>query len=167
MTEGKEVDDELHNLSEKMALAAVKFSILKPDRTQDLVFDVDRSIETTGDSGIYVLYAYVRTQSILRKRGDKKSAEIDFLAKPGLEGNLVKLLVFFPEVVRRAKEDLSAHHIAQYLLEICSAFNTWYAKEIILDGSEQQNYKLAITESVGVVIKNGLSILGVETVERI
>ena len=167
VTEGKEVGDELRNLSEKMALAAVKFSILKPDRTQDLVFDVDRSIETTGDSGIYVLYAYVRTQSILRKGGDKKSAEIDFLAKPGLEGNLVKLLVFFPEVVKRAKEDLSAHHIAQYLLEICSAFNTWYAKETILDGSKQQNYKLAITESVGVVIKNGLSILGIETVEKI
>ncbi len=165
--EGKEVSNELHRLSEKMALAAVKFSILKPDRTQDIIFDTDQSIETTGDSGIYVLYAYVRIQSILRKGGGKRSAEIDFLTKPGQEGDLVKLLTFFPEVVKRAKEDLSVHHIAQYLLEICSAFNTWYAKETIVDGSEEQNYKLAITESVGVVIKNGLSILGIETVEKI
>ncbi|MDP3982244.1 MAG: arginine--tRNA ligase [bacterium] len=165
--EGKEENDELRDLSEKMALAAVKFSILKPDRTQDIVFDTDQSIETTGDSGVYVLYSYVRTQSILRKGAGKKLTKTNSLARPGQEGNLVKLLMFFPDMVKRAKEDLSAHHIAQYLLEVCSAFNTWYAKETILDESEQQYHKLAITEAVGVVIKNGLSILGIETIEQI
>ena len=63
VTDGKEVSDSLHNLSEKMAVTAVKFSLLKSDRTQDIVFDLDQSIEIKGDSGIYVLYVYVRVQS--------------------------------------------------------------------------------------------------------
>ncbi len=167
VTEGKEDNDTLKNLSEKMALAAVKFSILKPDRTQDLVFDTDRSIETTGDSGIYVLYTYVRTQSILRKKGKGAPTEINVPTKSGSEGGLVRLLMYFPEIVKRAKEDLSAHHIAQYLLEICAAFNTWYAKETVLDGSEDEQYKIAITESVGIVVQHSLSILGIETVDSI
>lgn len=166
-TNEKHKDPEnLEVLSEKLALAAVKFSLLRSERTQDLVFDVDRSIETSGDSGIYVLYAYVRTQSILRKKLDRS----EFVHSPteeGQEGDLVKLLMFFPEVVSRSREDLSVHHIAQYLLEVCSAFGTWYGKEVILDGSDREDYKLAITECVGITIKNGLDILGIGTVDTI
>lgn len=153
------------NLSEKMALAAVKFSILKSDRTQDLTFDVERSIETTGDSGIYILYTYVRTQAILRKA--QSVPNVPDCVDSGLEVDVVKQITHFPTVVNRAKEDFSAHHIAQYLLELCSSFNSWYGKETILDGSERESYKLAVTKSVGVVIQNGLSILGIDTVEEI
>jgi len=158
-------DDDLNKCSEKLALAAVKFSILKSDRNQDLTFDADESIKTTGDSGIYVLYAYVRTQAILRKK--QKDDLVPDNIDDGLELDIVKQLMFFPTVVNRAKEDLSTHHIAQYLLELCSAFNSWYSKETVLDGSERESYKLAVTKSVGIVIKNGLSILGIDTVEKI
>ncbi|MBU4348332.1 MAG: arginine--tRNA ligase [Nanoarchaeota archaeon] len=166
INKGRKDDDLLHSLSEKMALAAVKFSILKSDRTQNFIFDTNQSIEMTGDSGIYVLYSYVRTQSVINKGRNKRLRNTDFFTKSGQEGYLVKLLMFFPEVVQRAKDDLSVHHIAQYLIEICSAFNTWYSKETILDGSKQQDYKLAITQSVGIVIKNGLEILGIKVPER-
>ena len=155
----------LRNLSEKMALAAVKFSVLKPDRTQDIVFDAEQSIETAGDSGIYVLYTYVRTQSILRKKQRTGTSWNEQTI--GHEGDVLRQLLYFPEAVKRAREDFSVHHIAHYLLDICSAFNSWYGKEVVLDGSEREDYKLAITESVGSTIRNGLSILGIETVEKI
>lgn len=148
-----------------MALAAVKFSILKSDRTQDLTFDTEQSIETSGDSGIYVLYTYVRTQAILRKAQSVLSVS-DHIAS-GLEIDVVKQIAHFPYVVKRAKEDLSAHHIAQYMLELCSAFNSWYGKETVLDGSEREGYKLAVTKATGSVIHSGLSILGIDTVEEI
>jgi arginyl-tRNA synthetase len=164
ISEGRESNSNLNDLSENMALAAVKFSILKPERNRDITFDVDESIETKGDSGIYVLYTYARIKSLLSKQETKNDIPI---IQADQEENLVKLLMYFPEAVKKAKDDLSAHHVAQYLLEISASFNAWYAKETILDGSDKQDYKLTVTKAVGVVIKNGLSILGIKTVDKI
>lgn len=168
LDEGKKNDNNLYTLAEKMALAAVKFSLLKSDRNQNLSFDVNQSIETIGDSGVYALYTYARIQSILRKNKNsilsKKSKERQ---EQEQEKELLNLMIFFTEVIKKSIEDFSAHHIAQYLIELCSAFNVWYGKEIILDGSEQQSYKVAITEATGIIIKNGLSILGIETIEQL
>jgi len=168
LNEDKENNNDLHMLSEKMALAAVKFSLLKSDRNQDLSFDINQSIETNGDSGVYVLYTYVRIQSILHKNQNSIiSKKNNMQHEQGQEKTLTKLLVFFPETIEKSAEDFSVHHIAQYLLELCSEFNAWYGKEVILDGSEQQKYKVSIAKSVGIIIKNGLSILGIETIEQI
>lgn len=150
-------------LDEKLALAAVKFSILKTDRKQDLVFDPDQSITTTGDSGIYVMYAYTRAKSILRKKC--RSSNFVPPQELGSEINILRKLLYFPVVIKRSQVDLSVHHICQYLLELSSAFNSWYAKEIVIDGSERENYKLAVTEAVAETIKNGLAILGIDVIE--
>ena len=85
----------------------------------------------------------------------------------GEEEFLIRILLFFPGVIMRSQEDLSVHHIAKYLLEISSAFNSWYGKETVIDGSEKEDYKLAITKAVGVVLKNGLEILGIDVIEEI
>lgn len=167
IAQNREIKDNLNIISEKLALAAVKFSLLRSDRVQDLVFDVDQSIDVNGDSGIYVIYAYVRTQSILRKSKNKNIDNLKFPELFGDEEKLLRNLISFPEVVKRAQENMSVHHVAQYLLEICSAFNSWYGKEIILDGSNKEDYKLLITKAVGIVIKNGLEILGIDTIEEI
>ncbi len=158
-------DKEASLLAEKLALAAVKFNLLKSDRKQDLTFDAEQSIETSGDSGIYVLYAYVRIASILNKQSAPAIATNNTYTE--IEIPVLRQLAYFPKALERAREDLSAHHIAQYLLELCSAFNTWYGQDIILDGKEREAHKLAIATAVGVVIKNGLSILGIETVKKI
>lgn len=154
------------DLSEKLALAAVKFAILKSDRHQDLIFDINQSISVTGDSGIYVVYSYVRTVSVLKKFEKTILPEQINRKKIETEKELLCSLVFFPSVIERAKSDLSAHHIAIYLLEICSLFNTWYATEQILDNSDREAHKLAVTKATGQVIINGLSILGIETVDK-
>ena len=153
-------------VAEKLTRAAVKFSFLKPERKQSLAFDPEQSIQTTGDSGIYVIYSYVRTRSILRKKPNRNKKNIT-VREPNQERELLALLSYYPEAVKRAQEDLSVHHLAQYLLELCAAFNKWYEKESILDDSNEEEYKLALTKSVGQVIKNGLEILGIETLEEI
>jgi arginyl-tRNA synthetase len=150
-------------LSEKLAMAAVKFSILRPDRMQDITFDINQSVSIHGDSGVYVMYSYVRAISILEKNTESISEN---LVEIGDEKELLRLLTFFPRAVDRARADLSAHHIATYLLEISSAFNSWYAKEPILDGSLRENHKLAVTKATSQVLKNGLSILGIQTVSK-
>ncbi len=153
-------------LSEKLALAAVKFAILKPERTQDLTFDINQSVNVHGDSGVYVMYSYVRTESILEKFGREVIVSEAVDTKVGVEKDLLRTLAFFPSVIKRAGKDLSTHHIATYLLEVSSAFNSWYGNESILDGSEREAYKLAAVKATGQVIKNGLAILGIPTVEK-
>lgn len=152
--------------AEKLAVGAVKFAFLKSDRSQDMTFDVTQSVDVHGDSGMYVLYAFVRTQSILKKAG--KQSLIEFTpTELNTEYSLVRSLVYFEDVVKKSVDDLSVHHIAQYLLELSSEFNSWYAKDTVLDGSVSEEYKLAITAAVGITLQNGLHILGIETVDKI
>jgi arginyl-tRNA synthetase len=163
-TDDRQIDDpEL--LSEKLALAAVKFSLLKVERTQDITFDLERAIDAQGDTGVYLLYTYVRINSILQKA--KLAGEVLIAPQESdVASELIKDLALFSAVVARARESYSVHHISQYLLQLCGAFNGWYNKEMILDGSDVQSHKLAVAQATSMVIKNGLALLGIDVVER-
>ena len=158
----KETNEET---AETLALGAVKFAFLKSDRTQDMTFDVEQSVDIQGDSGMYVLYTFVRTQSILRKAGARTQAELT-PTEGKIEHSLVRNLLYFEDVIKKSADDLSVHHIAQYLLELSSEFNSWYAQDVVLDGSVSEEYKLAITKAVGITLQNGLRILGIQTVDK-
>ena len=153
-------------LSETLALAAVKFAFLKPDRMQDISFDLQQSVDVQGDSGMYVEYTYVRTQSILKKAGMVSVETIPAVAELGVEAELLRTMLYFEDVVQKSIDDLSVHHVAQYLLELCAAFNSWYGKEVILDGTEREAYRLAIVTAIGQLIENGGALLGIEMVDE-
>ena len=153
-------------LSEKLALAAVKFTFLKSDSKLDISFDLEQSVDVQGDSGMYVMYTFVRTQSILRKAGLGDHASVQTPADLGNEVDLVRTLLYFENSVIDAVKDLSVHHVSQYLLELSREFNSWYAKETILDGGEDQAYKLALVKAVAITLQNGLALVGIETVDE-
>lgn len=165
-TEEKHTPEKREELSEKLAVAAVKFSFLKSDRTQDMTFDVEQSVDVQGDSGIYVLYSYVRTQSILRKANQELSSKVEVPASLGAEAELLRTMLYFNDVLQKTADDLSVHHVAQYLLEVSSEFNRWYAAETILDGTDKEEYRLSIVKAVGDCLHNGLMVLGIETVDE-
>lgn len=167
LNESELATDDIDAHAEKLALAAVKFALLKPDRNQSIDFNREDSVRVNGDSGIYVMYTYARTQSILGKYDGEVAVADWSLAELGKEAELLKKLMYFPDTIKHAADDLSVHHVAQALLDIASAYNSWYAKEQVLDGGEREQYKLAVTKATGQVIRNGLSMLGIETVDRI
>ena len=82
--------------------------------------------------------------------------------------DLERILYRFEEVALHAAEEYAPHHIAHYLLEVAQAFNSWYAQEKVIDESngEISAHRLAIASAVGVVLKNGLNLLGIQTPER-
>lgn len=162
ISESAVVDKEA--LAETLARGAVKFSVLKTERTQDIAFDVKRSVEIKGDSGVYIMYAYVRTHSIIRKARAAGKTHTPARHPSGLA--VTRVLLGYPHSVVRAKDDLSPHHIAQYLLGLAAAFNHWYAHEVILDGGEAEAHKLAIVEAVGMVLRSGLAALNIEPVDE-
>ncbi len=155
------------DLTEKLALAAVKFAFLRSDRKQDLVFDFNQSVNLQGDSGVYVLYTFVRIRSILNKVTDLLNNNEDLAVYDfGEADELVRHMLYFEQVIEKSTKNLSIHYVAQYLLDICSMFNGWYAKEVILDNTDKQILKLKIVEGVAVLIKKGLGLMGIETIDK-
>lgn len=150
---------------EKISVAAIKYAILKQKIGKDIIFDLDRSISFEGDSGPYLLYSYVRTRAILRKAEDEdKSGSIDVF--PTSVSELEKMLARFSEVVELASRENAPHYITSYLIELTQAFNSYYAKNKIVEDSESSPYRIALTKAVSVVLENGLKLLGLRTVER-
>jgi arginyl-tRNA synthetase len=156
----QEADD---NIAEEVAVGAVKYAILKNSAGKDITFDPNNSIALEGDTGPYVQYTYARAESILRKAGGKKtSSERGGLGVTEIE----RLLYRFPGVVERAVREYEPHYVANYLSELATAFNSWYAHEQVLDGGVAQGYKLAVTQAVATTLKNGLWLLGIKTPEK-
>ena len=160
----KIIDDK--NLVEKIALAATKFSILKCEKNMNMAFDINESINITGDSGVYILYTVARIKSILRE-GENRGIKTD---QENITGNIAKDVLrkihSYKIMLGNCREHLSTHPVAHYLLELASTFNSWYAVEKILDDSDTVPEKLAILYAVEKTMTEALHILGIETVEK-
>lgn len=148
-------------VAQQVALAAIKYSILKQAAGSDIIFDFDKSLSLEGDSGPYLQYALVRTKSILAQAG-KEGDATDTPAEPYL---IERLLTRFPEVVARAERERAPHHVAQYLTQLAGEWNSFYAKERIL-GGDYESYKLTIARAFVTTMENGLWLLGIPTPEK-
>ena len=156
-------EKEQDELAEKVAIGAIKYSILRQASGKDIIFDFEQSLSFEGDSGPYLQYTYARTRSLLEKAGEKK---IDALGVHEGTNTLHKFVLRFPETVFRANEEREPHHIATYLIELAREFNSFYGGNMILDGSVAEPYKLALVKAVSQTMKNGLGLLGVLAPER-
>ncbi|MBX4209482.1 arginine--tRNA ligase [Candidatus Parcubacteria bacterium] len=149
-----------------IAVAAIKYSILKQVTSSDIVYDFDRSISFEGDSGPYLLYTAVRAESVLEK-AKKEGVKAKMDKKPEIVGRLERMLARFPEVVSRAANEKAPHHAATYLVELSSLFNSWYANVPIVNKEDADSpYKVALTQAVRTVLVNGLKLLGMKVPER-
>jgi arginyl-tRNA synthetase len=154
--------EEKEKIAEAVAVGAIKYSILKQSPGKDIIFDFEKSLSFEGDSGVYLQYAYVRTQALLRKADIKRNAGEGSETPSELEKLLFEGL---PNVVKLAHHDLAPNYIATYLINVCRAFNAYYEQNPIL-GNEHTPYRLALVEAVGIVLKNGLNLLGISAPER-
>jgi arginyl-tRNA synthetase len=148
-----------------VSVAAIKYSILRQVTSSDIIYDFDKSISFEGDSGPYILYTAVRSQSVLEKA--KKEGVKPRIERKEVVGPLERMLVRFPEVVARSAGEKAPHHIATYLIELSSAFNSWYANVPIVGKDDAQSpYKVALTQAVRTALVNGAKLLGMKVPER-
>jgi arginyl-tRNA synthetase len=161
---GKKRED----MAEKIAIGALKYSIVSSSAGRNMVFDFDKSIAFEGNSGPYLQYSFVRTNSVL---GKIENFDKSKFAKPkernGEVPNVEKLIAKFPMIIEKSLEEYSPHVIANYLQELASEFNSFYAQTKIAD-ENNKDYKnnVALTEAVRITLKNGLYLLGIETVDK-
>jgi arginyl-tRNA synthetase len=155
--------EEKEQITEAVAIGAIKYSILRQASGKDIIFDFEQSLSFEGDSGPYLQYAYARTRSLLAKAEGKK---INVGAMPENVHPLHKYLLRFPEVVLRAEEEREPHYIATYLIELAREFSAFYANTIVLDDAPDEAYKLALVTAVSNTLKKGLWLLGMPILEK-
>jgi arginyl-tRNA synthetase len=154
--------------AEIIGLAALKFFILKFNPTKGFVFNPKESISFEGETGPYVQYCYARISSIISKSEIKADLNIKWdLLTHETELKLIKQLTYFPEIINMVETTYSIHYVPQYLLSLCQSFNSFYVScQVISEDKELEKARLLLIECVQIVIKVGLNLLGIETLDQ-
>jgi arginyl-tRNA synthetase len=172
------VDKELHEkygdfeYAREVRNGAIKVQMLKTNTFQDLVFDLDEALDTKGYSGPYMQYAYVRSHSVSAKSDDTALLQnknlIDTYIPNSDEGALLRWLCRFPEIVQKSAEEFAPNLLSDFLFELAKRYNSFYNNVNILKTVETdaKAFRLQLNAAVGIVIKNGLNILGISSPEK-
>ncbi len=159
---GKDFEEvEYKKIKNQIAIAGLKYTILRQSIGGDIIYDADKAISFEGDSGPYLQYGAVRANAILAKAKDTKySNEIKFDENIS---SLEKKLIRFNEVVERSRLEYAPNYLVTYLIDLVGEFNSYYTNNQILDEkSEYTAYRIMITKMFAHIMKSGLWILGIE-----
>jgi arginyl-tRNA synthetase len=162
--EAKLSDLDLDHRAHAIALAAIIYGDLKNYRENDMVFDLDKFLEFEGNTGPYLLYAYARASSILRKVKGKK-AKLEIFELSPQETALLTKLQNFPDVVKSAYNQLAPNLIANYSYELAQTFNEFYHAHPVI-GSKEEAFRLKLIDAFRNVLKSSLNLLGIEVLEE-
>ena len=151
-----------------IGMAALKFYILKFSAIKGFTFNPKESISFEGETGPYILYCNARINSIISKSGRDIDLNVNCeLLKHQAELLLLKNLTYFPEIINSAENSYNLHIIPQYLLSLCQSFNSFYSScQVISENKELEKARLLLIKCVQVVIKIGLNILDIETLDQ-
>lgn len=155
------------SVSTSIAIASLKWNDLKHSPQQDVIFDWDQILNMQGNSGPYMLYTIVRAISILGKAGESDLENGGETPLSGDELNLARFLSKFPEVAQQATTQYLPSTLATYLFQLAQQYNVFYQTSPILKSDEKtKELRLMITAATANVLKSGLHLLGIQTVEK-
>jgi arginyl-tRNA synthetase len=154
--------------AEIISLAAIKFYILKYNPMKGFIFKPDESISFEGETGPYIQYCYARIASIITKSGKEITLNVKWdVLNHEKEHLLIKQLVYFPEIIDSSEASYNLHLIPQYLLNLCQLFNSFYSTcQVLSDDKQLEDARLLLIRCVQIVIKIGLDILGIDTLNQ-
>lgn len=164
--------EEKASIARIVGMGALKYFILKVDARKNMLFNPEESIDFNGNTGPFVQYTYARVRSILRKaaaQGLALPASLpDDAPLSEKEISLIQKLSDFAAAVAQAGKDYSPSGIANYCYELTKEFNQFYHDYSILnaDSEAEKITRLVLAKNVAKVIKNGMSLLGIEVPER-
>ncbi len=164
-------EEEIVANGRQVGVGAVKYADLSTSLGRDYVFDLDRMVSLNGDTSVYLQYAYARIRSIFRKAGaDQKPAAHPELALESAERALGLHLDAFGDALAEVAETYEPHRLASYLFQLASLFTTFYEQCPVLTaggGPAQVENRLFLCELTGRTLRQGLSLLGIRSPERL
>ena len=159
--------EEVDRAAKAMGHAAVKYADLRQNRQTDYTFSFDRMTDLKGDTAVYLLYAYARVASILRKAGPEAvPAGGTVRLEHEAEQRLALQLAQFPEAVEAVLSDLAPNRLCAYVMALSTAFTEFYSQCQVL-GAEQEASRLALCQATRNVMGQCFDLLGMEPLERI
>lgn len=171
-------DDEMRQTAERVAVAAMRYVMVRYNPLTDIVLDPAEIVEFEGNTGAYLLYAYTRIAAIMRKAAERgitpwalSAHDAALLAEPA-EAGLIGLLGRLPDVVRMTQETLAVNLLAEYAYDLATTFSQFYNRCPILNANPSLepsllHARLGLGAATARVMRNLYGILGLELVERL
>lgn len=167
----EELDDEkVAEIAKQVAIGAIKYHMLKVQTMKQLTFSWEDALDFEGDAAPYVQYAHARASSILRKGGVFEDTSIpeNIVFTNESEKDLTRLISHFPSIVFTAAADRRPHLLPDYAYKLATQFTEFYHKSPVL-GAEEKGVKesrIAMVKATRQTLKNCLSLLGIESPDR-
>lgn len=161
--------EEAKTIADAVGIGAVIFNDLKNNRIKDEIFDLDEMLKFEGETGPYIQYTVVRTNSIIKKAGyEPMVCDVigdKFVADEEIE--LIKLLAKAKNVLKQSADEYEPSILTRYIIDVASAFSKFYNEcQVIVEDEKLKNARLALVKSTGYVLKSGLKMLGIKTPEK-
>ncbi|MEM4634913.1 MAG: arginine--tRNA ligase [Candidatus Nitrosocaldus sp.] len=164
----------LHRTAESIAVASIRYSMLKQDLDKIITFDIEDALNLHGESGQYIQYAYARASRILEKAssiavvGEERGIDIDSTHIGSEEIALVKAIARFDMVVEDTVKSLNPKTIARYCYTLAMVFNEFYEKVPVLHEKDEHLIKmrLSLVRAFITTMSNCMSLLGIDALER-
>lgn len=153
-----------HEEAEKIGIGAVVFNNLCTNIIKDQIFDWDTVLNFNGETGPYIQYIYVRTNSVLEKAGYIPSInDVDFSLLTDKESiKVITNLYEFQDILNAVVEKNEPSILARYLIDLSQSYSNFYNEnKIITDDKKLQDSRLYLTKAVGIILKLGCSLLGI------
>jgi arginyl-tRNA synthetase len=171
-SEALTTEDERRTIAERIGIGAIKYADLAHNRTSDYKFSYDKMLAMTGNTAAYMQYSYARVSGIFSK-GDidpsrlRLSAPAITLASPH-ERALAVALLQFSEALDRVVADYRPNNLTDYLFDLASKYAAFFENCPVLKAETDQlrTSRLALCDLTARTLRQGLNILGIETVQR-
>ena len=165
-------EDEKEKIAEIVGSGAIKYFDLSQNRTSDITFTWDKVLSFEGNTGPYLQYTYVRIMSIFRRlKAENINVEnknIILEDMNGIKRELAVELLRFPQAVVKSYESYRPNIIADYLFDTAKLFNNFYNSSSILKEEDKKvmDAQILLAEKTSFVLKQGLNLLGIQTVNK-
>jgi arginyl-tRNA synthetase len=160
--------DQLSQKAELLGIASLKYADQLPGRNLDYVFTWEKLLAFDGNTAPYILNAYVRTRSILRKADVKDTPRHPLILQEPAEEELARQLILYGDAVVLAATDRKPHHLCGYLYSVAGMYHRFFEACPVLqaDSAALRESRLTLVGLTGDILKDGLNLLGIQTLEE-
>ena len=161
-------EDEKNKVYKVVGLGALKYYILKVDPKKRILFDPKESVDFQGNTASFIQYSYARIQSILKGINFDISKKEYNQKLEKKEKELIKQIDLFPSIIHSAASSHNPALVANYVYDLVKIFNSFYQSLPILKSAfnDKKSFRVELSKLVGITIKNALSLLGIDVVNR-
>ena len=161
--------DNKYENAKKIGIGAITFSNISTTIIKDQIFDWDTILNFNGETGPYIQYTYVRTQSILKNIDvipNIDNINIDKLNnKEGVK--VIKLIYSFQDTITEATNKNEPSVLARFLIDLAKAYSNFYNEyKIMTDIEDEKNARIYLTYMVSIILKTGMDLLGIEMPDK-